>query len=88
MASRSIPVRTCVRRTTGTTIPPTSTCGAAGFGLKVIAAEYETDDSPEKVKAFYEDKMKHFGTIADLQGSQRRLRRSYVIHRRTTRTRG
>ena len=24
--------------------------GAAGFGLKVIAAEYETDDAPEKVK--------------------------------------
>ena len=35
--------------------------GAAGFGLKVIAAEYETSDSPEKVKAFYEDKMKMFG---------------------------
>ncbi len=37
--------------------------GAVGFGLKVIAAEYETNDSPEKVKAFYEDKMKRFGTI-------------------------
>jgi hypothetical protein len=36
--------------------------GALGFGLKVIAAEYETNDSPEKVKAFYEDKMKQFGT--------------------------
>ncbi len=35
--------------------------GAAGFGLKVIAAEYETDDSPEKVKAFYLEKMKTFG---------------------------
>lgn len=37
--------------------------GAMGFGLKVIAAEYETSDSPDKVKAFYEDKMKHFGTV-------------------------
>ena len=36
--------------------------GAVGFGLKVIAAEYESEDSPEKVKAFYEDKMKKFGT--------------------------
>jgi len=27
----------------------------------VIAAEYETDDSPEKVKAFYLEKMKKFG---------------------------
>jgi hypothetical protein len=37
--------------------------GAMGFGLKVIAAEYETSDSPDKVKAFYQDKMKHFGTV-------------------------
>ncbi len=42
--------------------------GAAGFGLKVIAAEYETDDSPEKVKAFYEEKMKKFGTILACKG--------------------
>ena len=42
--------------------------GAAGFGLKVIAAEYETDDSPEKVKAFYEDKMKHFGPTLTCNG--------------------
>jgi len=42
--------------------------GAAGFGLKVIAAEYETNDSPEKVKAFYEDKMKRFGTTLVCNG--------------------
>ncbi len=42
--------------------------GAAGFGLKVIAAEYETDDPPEKVKAFYEQKMKSFGTILVCNG--------------------
>ena len=42
--------------------------GAAGFGLKVIAAEYETDDSPEKVKAFYQDKMKKFGTTLVCNG--------------------
>lgn len=42
--------------------------GAAGFGLKVIAAEYETDDSPEKVKAFYEDKMKQFGATLTCKG--------------------
>ncbi|MGA2686867.1 MAG: hypothetical protein ABSE85_02230 [Candidatus Korobacteraceae bacterium] len=42
--------------------------GAAGFGLKVIAAEYETNDSPDKVKAFYEDKMKSFGTILVCNG--------------------
>jgi hypothetical protein len=42
--------------------------GAAGFGLKVIAAEYETNDSPEKVKAFYEQKMKRFGDILVCNG--------------------
>jgi hypothetical protein len=42
--------------------------GAAGFGLKVIAAEYETDDSPEKVKAFYAEKMKKFGAILTCKG--------------------
>jgi hypothetical protein len=42
--------------------------GAAGFGLKVIAAEYETNDSPEKVKAFYEEKMKRFGDILVCNG--------------------
>lgn len=42
--------------------------GAMGFGLKVIAAEYETSDSPDKVKAFYEDKMKHFGSVLICNG--------------------
>jgi hypothetical protein len=42
--------------------------GAIGFGLKVIAAEYETDDSPEKVKAFYQDKMKAFGPSLTCNG--------------------
>jgi hypothetical protein len=42
--------------------------GAMGFGLKVIAAEYETDDAPEKVKAFYQDKMKKFGDVLVCNG--------------------
>jgi hypothetical protein len=42
--------------------------GAIGFGLKVVAAEYETDDSPEKVKAFYQDKMKKFGDVLVCNG--------------------
>ena len=42
--------------------------GAMGFGLKVVAAEYDTDDSPEKVKAFYQDKMKTFGDVLVCSG--------------------
>lgn len=42
--------------------------GGLGFGLKVIAAEYVTPDSPDKVKAFYQDKLKHFGDVLVCQG--------------------
>lgn len=31
------------------------------FGLKVAVVQYESDDSPEKVLAFYRGKMKQFG---------------------------
>lgn len=39
-----------------------------GFGLKVIAAEYLTDDDPDKVKAFYQDKLKHWGDVVVCKG--------------------
>lgn len=42
--------------------------GGMGFGLKVIAAEYDTDDSPEKVKAFYLNKLKTFGNVLVCNG--------------------
>lgn len=43
--------------------------GGLGFGLKVIAAEFVTPDSPDKVKAFYEDKLKEFGTVLVCKGT-------------------
>ena len=43
--------------------------GAMGFGLKVVAAEYITPDSPEKVKAFYLDKLKKFGNVIECRGT-------------------
>jgi len=42
--------------------------GGLGFGLKVIAAGYLTPDSPEKVKSFYEDKLKEFGDVLVCKG--------------------
>ncbi len=42
--------------------------GGMGFGLKVVAAEYETDDAPEKVKSFYQDKLKSFGDVLVCKG--------------------
>jgi hypothetical protein len=43
--------------------------GAMGFGIKVIAAEYNTPDSPEKVKNFYLDKLKKFGNVLECRGT-------------------
>ena len=34
-----------------------------GFQLRVKKADYRTDDSPEKVEAFYRDGMKRFGDV-------------------------
>jgi hypothetical protein len=50
-----------------------------GYSLKVIALQYESDDAPAKVVAFYDDQLKKFGNVlvchtsgldvnADIQG--------------------
>jgi hypothetical protein len=33
------------------------------FGVKVVALEYESDDPPSKVQAFYQDQLKKFGRV-------------------------
>ncbi len=33
------------------------------FGVKVVAIEYESDDPPSKVQAFYQDQLKKFGHV-------------------------
>ena len=43
--------------------------GAMGFGIKVVAAEYVTPDSPEKVKTFYLDKLAQFGKVLECRGT-------------------
>jgi len=34
-----------------------------GFGLKVVALEYESSDAPDKVVAFYKDQLKRYGNV-------------------------
>jgi hypothetical protein len=34
-----------------------------GFGLKVVALEYESDDPPAKVIAYYRDQLKRYGNV-------------------------
>jgi len=34
-----------------------------GYGLRVVALEYESDDSPSKLVAFYKDQLKKYGDV-------------------------
>jgi len=34
-----------------------------GYGLKVVALEYESNEAPEKVIAFYKDQLKKYGNV-------------------------
>jgi hypothetical protein len=36
-----------------------------GFGLKVIALEYESDDAPAKIAAYYRDQLKKYGNVIE-----------------------
>ena len=36
-----------------------------GFGLKVVALEYESKDSPDKVLAYYKDQLKKYGNVLE-----------------------
>lgn len=40
-----------------------------GFGLKVIALEYESNDPPDKILAYYQDKLKRYGTVLQCRTS-------------------
>ncbi len=39
------------------------------FGLKVVAMKFQTDDSPDKVLAFYRKEMGKYGKVVDCNGS-------------------
>src|ERR1039458_7277008 len=34
-----------------------------GYGIKVVALEYESDDAPAKVLSFYKDQLKKYGNV-------------------------
>ena len=40
-----------------------------GFGVKVVAVSYESDDSPAKLVAYYKDQLKRFGTVLECHTS-------------------
>jgi hypothetical protein len=40
-----------------------------GFGLKVVALEYQSDDAPAKLVAFYKDQLKKYGNVLECRTS-------------------
>lgn len=36
-----------------------------GYGLKVVALEYQSDDSPSKLVAYYKDQLKKYGNVLE-----------------------
>lgn len=61
---------------------------AFGFGLKVIALEYESDDPPAKIISYYQDQLKRYGSVVQCHGKRAKLdddvpfvgsRKSYVV---------
>ena len=42
---------------------------AGDYGLKVVALEYETDDAPTQVIAYYQDQLKKYGKVLQCRNS-------------------
>jgi hypothetical protein len=40
-----------------------------GYGLKVVAMEYQSDDAPEKLLAYYKDQLKKYGSVLECHTS-------------------
>ena len=40
-----------------------------GFGLKVVALEYQSDDAPAKLVAYYKDELKKYGKVLECHTS-------------------
>jgi hypothetical protein len=44
-----------------------------GYSLKVVALEYESDDAPAKILAFYRDQLKKYGNVLECHTSDLNL---------------
>ena len=40
-----------------------------GYGVKVVAVEFESDDPPDKLTAFYQDQLKKYGNVIQCHSS-------------------
>jgi hypothetical protein len=41
----------------------------AGFGIRVVAVEYQSDDAPAKLISYYKDQLKKFGNVLECHTS-------------------
>lgn len=41
-----------------------------GYGIRVVALEYESDDAPAKVLSFYKDQLKKYGNVLECHTSR------------------
>jgi len=46
---------------------------AFGYGLKVVALEYESDDPPAKIIAYYQDQLKKYGNVLQCRSGSFRI---------------
>jgi hypothetical protein len=46
---------------------------AFGFGLKVVAIEYESDDPPTKVISYYQGQLKKYGNVLQCRGTRAKI---------------
>ena len=53
----------------------------SGFGIKVIALEYQSDDTPAKVLSFYRDQLKKYGNVLECHTSSLNLDMRMGPHR-------
>ena len=44
-----------------------------GFGLKVVALEFESDDPPAKIIAYYHDQLKKYGNVLQCHSSHNKI---------------
>jgi hypothetical protein len=51
-----------------------------GYGIKVVALEYESDDTPAKVLSFYKDQLKKYGKVLECHTSHLNLDMKMKTH--------
>jgi len=51
-----------------------------GFGLKVVALEYESNDSPAKILAYYKDQLKRYGNVIECHTSSVHVNTEFKHH--------